>query len=176
MLELPPEAGITEIAEYCGVSRDRAKRVLDLAGVKRDKYRKFKTELALQAIQAFLDTSKVAGNHLVGRGNVDAQNNNLEALAAARQQIELVRLEKMRLDVEKRSGKLLDKDETLRAVRDFSAHVRSSLLGFPQKVCADLVGIQDASEIARILSDRMHDELVEVSDAAAFFDKEVFGA
>jgi phage terminase Nu1 subunit (DNA packaging protein) len=161
---LPPEAGITELAEAAGLSRDRAKQVLDTAKIKRDKYRKYPTELAMQALLAFSDAGKSTGHALNGYGNPDTRNDHMQALAAARATAESARARKIELEVASKEGRLVSREAVNQAAVEFSTHIRNGLLGFPARIAHKLVGAADAEAIERVLDEAIREELAALSD------------
>ena len=171
--DLPNEAGITELADLAGLSRNRAKQILDMAKVKRDKYKKYPTKLALDALYAFKDASRSSGHSLAGMGNPDApQNDHMMALAAARATAETARARKLTLEVETREGNLIARKDVEAAALNFATILRNSLMGLPSRICAQLAG-RSADEIETILDDAMRDALANVADLDNYlFDDE----
>ena len=161
--DLPNEAGITALADVAGLARDRAKQVLDTAGIRRDKYKKYNTDRALTALLAFKDASRSTGHALNGLGNPDAPQDHLQALAAARATAEEARARKLTLEVAAKEGKLIARADVETAAVNFATILRNSLMGLPAKICTRLVG-RDADEIERILDDAIRDALSHASD------------
>ncbi len=166
--DLPPEAGITELAEAAGLSRDRAKQVLDTAKIKRDKYRKYPTEIAMQVLLAFSDAGKATGHALNGYGNPDTRNDHMQALAAARATAESARARKIELEVANKEGRLVSRDAVNKTAVEFATHVRNGLLGFPARIAHTLVGVADAEAIERVLDDAIRVELATLTDIDLF--------
>ncbi|PWB89866.1 hypothetical protein C5688_13585 [Methylocystis sp. MitZ-2018] len=162
--DLPSAAGITELAEAAGLSRDRAKQVLDTAKIKRDKYRKYPTELAMQALLAFSDAGKATGHALNGYGNPDTRNDHMQALAAARATAESARARKIELEVASKEGRLVSREAVNKTAVEFATHVRNGLLGFPARIAHKLVGSQSADEIEGIIDVAIREELAALSD------------
>lgn len=167
----PLRLNITELAEEAGISRDRARRVLQLAGVKRDQHRMYNAEEARHALSAFVDASKATGNHLAGRGSDTPTNSNLEALAIARSEAERLRIRKMEIALAKEEGKLISREAANNAAREFALHIRNEWLGFGARVAHLLIGAKSADEIQRIL-DR---EIRATLNAAADIDRYSLG-
>ena len=162
--DLEAEAGITELAEVAGLSRPRAKQILDVAQIKRDKYRKYPTQRALEALYAFKDASRSSGHALAGLGNPDAPRDHMQALAAARATAENARARKLELEVGVKEGKLIARADIETAALNFVTILRNSLLGLPSRMCTQLVG-RDADAIERILDDAIRDALSHASDS-----------
>ena len=171
--DLGPEANITELAELAGLSRNRAKQILDTAKVKRDKYRKYPTKLALECLLAFKDSSRSSGHALSNMGNIDAhQNDHMMALAAARATAENARARKLELEVAAKEGRLIDRKDVETAALNFATILRNSLMGLPSRLCTTLAG-RSADEIETILDDAMRDALANVADLDNYlFDDE----
>jgi phage terminase Nu1 subunit (DNA packaging protein) len=169
--DLAAEAGITELAEVAGLSRPRAKQILNVAQIKRDKYRKYPTQRALEALFAFKDASRSSGHALAGLGNIDApQTDHMQSLAAARATAENARARKLELEVGVKEGKLIARADVETAALNFATILRNSLLGLPSRLCTTLVG-RDADAIEIILADALRDALSNASD----LDNYIFG-
>jgi hypothetical protein len=165
--DLPPRAGVTALAEAAGLSRSRAKQILDTAAIKRDKYREYPTSAAMAALLAFSDASRSTGHALNGDGNPDTRNDHMQALAAARATAETARARKVELEVAQKEGRLISRAAVLSAATDFATHLRNGLLGLGPRIATKCVG-RDAEEIAAIIDGAIRDALSDLSDADAY--------
>ena len=155
---------ITTLAERWGIARERARAILNAAGVQRNSYRLYDEARADAVLEAAVDKSMTIGNHLAGRGHDDGAGfSAFDTVAQAKAMAEQARAEKIRLEVDQKRGKLLDREQVLSDARDFAYHLRTGLLGLPSRVCTRLVG-KDADAIARILAEEIRDALTELSD------------
>ncbi len=162
---------ITTLAEMANLSRDRARDVLKMAGIKRDTYRLYDAEQAMKALTAFTDSNMASGNHLAGRGS-DYSGSGIEALAAARASAEIARARKVELEVAQKEGRLVTKQAVIEAATDFATLMRNGLLGLGSRISTRCVG-RSADEISTIIEDAIADALADLSDVDNYLLKEV---
>jgi hypothetical protein len=165
--DLGPRSNITQLAHVLNMNRAEAKRILEIAKIKRDaRAREYPTEIALAALVAFTDSSKASGQQLNGMGS-GYENSNLNALADARASAEKARARKVILEVEQKEGRLVSKQAVVTAATDFATHLRNGLLGLGARICTKCVG-RDADEISDIIETAIADALADLSDADSY--------
>jgi hypothetical protein len=165
--DLGPRANITQLAHVLNMNRAEAKRILEIAKIKRDaRAREYPTAIALAALVAFTDSSKSSGAQLNGMGS-GYENSNLNALADARASAEKARARKVELEVSQKEGKLVSKQAVVTAATDFATLLRNGLLGLGSRIATRCAG-RTQDEIANIIEDALRDALEELSDLDAY--------
>lgn len=81
----------------------------------------------------------------------------------AKQQQEIFKAEKLRLDVEEKQGKLIDKQQAYRALFAMGVEIRTALLGVPDRVVDDMMASTTRHEAHKILYDALESELLRLA-------------
>mgnify|MGYP001765491665 CR=1 FL=1 len=178
----PDTVNITELGEKFGLPRDKARRLLIAAGIRRDHHRQYPRADAEAALAAATDPARAAGNHAAGRGSLDdltpasgaAYAGRLDSLADAKAAAERARARKIELEVQAREGALVPRAAVTDALVDVVTSLRNSLLALGDKIAPSLAGLAP-DDIADTLREAMRDELAAFADIDKFIETEVLG-
>lgn len=93
------------------------------------------------------------------------QDADKQAVAAtkAKQMQEVLKAEKLRLEVEEKKGKLIDKQQAYRAMFAMGVEIRTALLGIPDRVVDDMLASKTRHEAHKVLYDAIEAELSKLS-------------
>ncbi len=164
-------ATISELAEEFHISRSAALRYLKEAGLPRAADKTFDRDDAAEAIELRKDEATTNGNRLAGRAGGISDDAARGALAASKAESERMRARKLRLEVERREGNLVERS----AVETTGLHVivaaRTAFLALGAKVAPRLLHLADERQIAKIIEDEARIALGALSDIEAFLDE-----
>lgn len=163
-------ATITDLAAEHHIARDRAKAILDRAGVKRSSVDlTYDADDAAAAIKAALNPHVVAGNRAAGRVNDKSEvAEHHVALALSKRDAEAERARKLKLQNDKLEGELIPRAEVEQAGVDLVTRARSAFLSLGKKVAPRLAGLDDEKLIAALIEDEARRALGKLADVDAF--------
>lgn len=170
----PLRATITELAEEFHIARSVALRHLQDAGVPRDtKDLTFAYAAAAEAIRIRLDEAKITGHRNAGRASNGASLDDeaRRALNASKAEAEQMRARKLRLEVERKEGNLVERSAVEKAGLHVIVAARTAFLALGAKVAPRLLHLADERQIAKIIEDEARIALGALSDIEAFLDE-----
>lgn len=157
------------LAKRMGLDGRTVAAHLKTAGLRPDVEGLVPLDRATAIIEAAADTRSSAGHGAMGRGHHNGSDvSEIGALAKSRADAEAMRARKLRLEIETKEGKLLDKATVMAAFADLVTRTRDHLLLLPAQIASRVSGITDERKIAAIIDDEIRRALTTLSDAEAF--------
>ena len=163
---------VTGLARIVGIDPRTARSALDRAGIEPVSGQRYRRGTAEAAIRANVDADKVLGNATSGRGTMEAgQLSEFGGLATEKHETARLRNEKLRLDLDVKRGKLVDRADVMSAGADIIRRATFHFLAIGQRAAPKLVGITDPAAIADVIETEARASLAELADMSRIVEE-----
>ncbi len=155
---------VRDLKSRTGLDPKTIRKHLREAGVQEPMSGHFEAAAALRVLEARVDPQRRSEHLAAGRGNAAGSERPIGALAAAKAETEQLKADKMRLDVRKRQGELVERAAVIRELTSVVAQSRVALMALGSKLAPKLIGLTDALEAQRIVDDAIRGQLNALAD------------
>lgn len=165
-----PKGVIRQIADEAGLDPATVRRSLESAGLTEAQAAADPAK-AVETVKTLADNDRAIGHAVNGRGEGGANRE----YAAAKAEAERHRAEKLRLDNERKRGKLIDRADATETITRILGDLRATLLAMGGTLAPVLAGQTDVRAIAKLIDNEVRDKLsqfADVSKLAEALDKE----